>query len=295
MNEQKKPNGIEWARAYGRRGYTWNVIQGCLHDCHWMVDGKKIECYAKTVAEKFKGGKFFPDGFEHHYFNADRLGEPLALKEPAGIFLDSMSDLMGRWVPDGEIEQVLEVCRQAHWHIFQLLTKNAPRLLKFIFPPNVWPGVSAPPTFMFGKELTLAQQESMVRRQLDILCDLKKRGQPVCWMSIEPLSFDITEVFIEWCDAAGHENFPLNWAVIGAASNGPKYFQPAAMHTQKLHDFLIPKGVKIFHKGNLSWTPHLEEFPEITLSEAGKDYQKQSISNPPDSSCEANLRQNNLL
>lgn len=267
MNEQMPPNGIEWARIRNpdgtvRRGYTWNVVQGCLHDCHWVIDGKKVECYAKTVAEKFKSAKFFMDGFEHHYFHPERLDAPLNLKEPAGIFLDSMADLMGHWVPEEQIDQVLSVCAKADWHIFQLLTKNAPRLLKFALPPNLWAGVSAPPTFMHGKELTPEQQRAMVWMQLDVLAKLKALGHPVCWMSIEPLSFDIAAVFEDWSDA--EEDFralPLDWAVIGAASNGPRYFQPNPEHVAGLHSVLRFHGCRVFHKGNLKWEPHLEEFP----------------------------------
>lgn len=246
--------GIEWT------DYTLNPVGGCFHGCKWLMpDGTLAECYADTTAKIMKSA--YQHGFEHHYWRPHMLKEPLGQATPSRIFIDSMSDLMGHWVPREQVEQVLEMCRKADWHTFQLLTKNAPNLVKFDLPNNLWAGVSAPPTFMHGKQLSPEQQASMVRRQLDILCELRHRGHPVCWMSIEPLSFDITEVFIEWCDAAGHDDFPLRWAVIGAASNGPKYFQPAEMHTQKLHDFLIPKGVKIFHKGNLSWNPHLEEFP----------------------------------
>jgi protein gp37 len=265
MNKQgKKINGqwaggIEWTRVRGRPGFTWNVVQGCKHDCKWrMPDGTLAECYAKTTAEKFKSDTFFPDGFEHHYFNGERLDEPLQHKEPTGIFLDSVADLMGHWVPAEQILQVLDVCRKAHWHIFQLLTKNAPRLINFDIPPNVWPGVSAPPTFMFGKELTPEQQRAMVMKQLDVLSKLKT---PVRWMSIEPLSFDITEVFEEWVALPDRKPFPMEWAVIGAASNGPKYFQPDRRHVEKLHFFLRAHGCMIFHKGNLEWNPHLEEFP----------------------------------
>lgn len=266
MNKQGKlvngtqVGGIEWTRVNGRPGYTWNVVQGCHHDCKWkMPDGVLVGCYAKDVAVKFKSDTFFPDGFEHHYFNSERLDEPLQHKEPAGIFLDSVADLMGNWVPPEQIIQVLDVCRKAHWHVFQLLTKNAPRLINFDIPPNVWVGVSAPPTFMFGKELTMEQQRRMVIRQLNTLCKLRN---PIRWMSIEPLSFDITDVFEEWLEMPdGSAKFPLEWAVIGAGSNGPKYYQPAAEHVEKLHAFCREHGVKIFHKGNLDWIPHFEEFP----------------------------------
>lgn len=141
MNKQG-PNGIEWTQ------FSWNPVSGCHHACTWtMPDGRVAECYAKTVAERV-AMTAYPEGFAHHYWHPERLEEPLKVKKPARIFLDSMSDLMGAWVPDEQIEDVLDICRRASWHQFQLLTKNAPRLLKFNgrIPSNVWVGVSAPPS-----------------------------------------------------------------------------------------------------------------------------------------------------
>lgn len=245
--------GIEWT------DFTWNPVGGCQHACRWrMPDGKIAICYAESTANVMN--RAYPHGFEHHYFREHMLSAPLKQKKPSRIFMDSMSDLMGSWVPEDQINRVFEVCRKAEWHNFQLLTKNAPRLLKFDLPPNVWAGVSAPPTFFMGKELTLDQQRRMVFRQLDVLDALKMKGHPVCWMSIEPLSFDIAETFEDWSAQSGND-LPLHWAVIGAASNGSRYFQPETAHTEKVHSALRDAGTNIFHKGNLEWTPHLEEFP----------------------------------
>jgi protein gp37 len=231
MNEQG-PKGIEWTN------FTWNPVGGCEHDCKWaMPDGSIAQCYAKTIAEKFR--KVYPEGFEHHYWRPHLLKEPLKMKRPARIFLDSMSDLMGAWVPDEQIQQVLEVASQAHWHTFQLLTKNAPRLLKFEFPPNVWVGVSAPPTFILGKEMDRKQQSRMLARTLDVLGQVKAQ---TTWMSIEPLSWDI---------APEMESHPLQWIVIGAASNGKKVYQPNPVWVQNLLNLMDQTETPVFFKGNL--------------------------------------------
>lgn len=266
MNKQLKKDGgrgIEWT------DFTWNPVGGCKHGCRWrMPDGTIAVCYAETTANTMRNA--YSNGFEHHYWRPHMLDDPLKQKAPARIFMDSMSDLMGNWVNEDQINLVFDHCRKAHWHHFQLLTKNAPRLLKFEIPGNVWVGVSAPPTFMFRKELTPEQQCSMVNKQLDTLMVLKQRGQLVCWMSIEPLSFDISAIFREWLKddqtRAHPRGLPLDWAVIGAASNGPKYFQPEYYHCADLHDVLRANGVAIFHKGNLKWEPHLEEFPPAMQS-----------------------------
>ncbi len=250
MNEQKAPGGIEWTRVYGRRGFTWNAIGGCLHDCKWeMPDGSIAECYAKTIAEeKFKSA--YPRGFESHYWRPHLLNEPLKEKEPAGIFLDSMADLMGHWTPVEQVNAVLDICRQASWHTFQLLTKNAPRLLQFDFAPNVWVGASVPPTFYLGKRLSQDQQLRMLKRTLDVL---RQVTVPVRWMSIEPLSFDI---------APHMKDCGLQWVVIGAASNGRKYYQPERAWVQHLLDVLDAQNIPVFFKGNLKWQPWRAFFPD---------------------------------
>ncbi len=252
MNKQAKSEskrGIEWT------DYTWNPVGGCQHGCRWiMPDNTVAECYAETVAERVAQATY-PHGFEHHYWRPELLGQPLKLLRPSRIFLDSMSDLMVHWVSDEQIEQVLEVCRQAHWHTFQLLTKNAPRLKQFQFPTNVWVGVSAPPSIMFGRRLSLAQQTRMLKRMLQALDEVKV---PVRWMSIEPLSFDIAHLL---------KDSNLQWAVIGAATNGTKAYQPKAEWVHKVLRVLDDQGAKVFFKGNLVWDNWREEFPEFESSQ----------------------------
>lgn len=247
MNKQQKGNGrgIEWC------DYTWNPVRGCQHGCRWiMPDGSIAECYAETIAERV-AQKAYPSGFEHHYWNPQNLKEPLKLKTPSRIFLDSMSDLMGHWVPEEQIEAVLDICRQADWHTFQLLTKNAPRLKEFSFPSNVWVGVSVPPSMMFGRRLSVLQQKRMLERTLKVLKDV---NVPIKWLSIEPLSFDVAPLL---------GDSDIQWAVIGAATNGRKTYQPRPEWVQNVLDVLDSQTTKVFFKGNLQWTPWREEFPEI--------------------------------
>ena len=247
MNKQGskgKGRGIEWTQ------YTWNVIRGCQHACRWtMPDGTVAVCYAETIANNVAQNAY-PHGFEHHYWNPQVLEEPLKLREPSRIFLDSMSDLMGAWVPDEQIHAVLDVCKRAHWHSFQLLTKNAPRLEQFDFPANVWVGVSAPPTQMFGKSLTLDQQKRLVERQLRALSLV--RGAGVRWMSIEPLSFDIAPLLV---------NAPLDWVVIGAATNGMRTYQPKREWVENVLAVMDEQHIPVFFKGNLQWDAWREAYP----------------------------------
>ena len=249
MNKQRSATGrgIEWT------DYTWNPIGGCKHACRWtMPDGTVAICYAEAVAERLAQANY-TQGFDHHYWRPELLEEPLKLKKPSRIFLDSMSDLMGHWVPENQIREVLDICRRASQHSFQLLTKNAPRLLQFDFPSNVWVGVSAPPSQMFGKSLSAQQQVRMVERQLEVLAQVRV---PVRWMSIEPLSFDIAPLL---------KDSPLAWAVIGAATNGAKTYQPKLEWVENLLTVLDEQATAVFFKGNLKWTPHREAFPTIQL------------------------------
>jgi protein gp37 len=250
MNKQNKGNGrrgIEWT------DYTWNPVGGCKHSCRWeMPDGSIAVCYAETVAERVAQAAY-PHGFEHHYWRPEFLKEPQKIHTPSKILLDSMSDLMGAWVPEEEIHQVLETCRQAPQHTFQLLTKNAPRLLKFDFPDNVWVGVSAPPSFFKGKALSFKQQQKMVLNQLNVLSEIKV---PVRWMSIEPLSFDIAPLLV---------NSPLEWAVIGAATNGAKTYQPRPEWVSNALEVLDEQHTAVFFKGNIDWPSEewREDFPVL--------------------------------
>lgn len=257
MNKQQKfkngkliSRGIEWC------DYTWNPIAGCKHRCRWkMPDGSTAICYAEEVANKV-ASKAYSNGFEHHYWHPERLTEPLKLKTPAKIFPDSMSDLFGAWVPPEHLEQVLDVMRQANWHIFQSLTKAPTQMVKYqktcgALPQNLWAGASVPPSEMFGKPLSYKQQERMLHSTLTALSELKT---PVRWLSIEPLSFDVSPILRQYPDT-------LEWAVIGAASNGRKLYQPKPEWVENTLQVLDEHEVAVFFKGNLKWTPWREDFP----------------------------------
>jgi len=244
MNKQRKANGgrgIEWTHTWGvNEGYTANPIRGCKHDCQWrMPDGNVATCYAKTVAENL-AQHAYPNGFAHiQELDWTELQAIEKLKTPAGIFIDSMSDLLGAGVPEVSIAHVISVMRRCPQHVFYVLTKNPPKMTFFDWPENVWIGVSAPPTFMFGKELTPEQQFRWYDHALELLGQV---DVPVRWTSIEPLSFDVAPLLEKhW------NNF--EWAVIGAATNGKQTFQPDEKLLTRAWKAL--GGKPLFMKGNL--------------------------------------------
>jgi len=127
---------IEWTDA------TWNPVTGCTE-----VSPGCDHCYAKTFAERFRGVSDHPyeQGFDLKLWPG-RLELPLRWKQPRRIFVNSMSDLFHKDVPDTFIRQVFDVMARADWHIFQVLTKRSPRLAKLgqtlPWAPHIWAGVS---------------------------------------------------------------------------------------------------------------------------------------------------------
>jgi len=257
MNKQKPPKGIEWTRVYGRDGYTWNPTGGCLHGCTWrMPDGSVTECYAKTIAERVAKDAY-TQGFAHHYWRPDALTEPLRLKKPSGIFVGSMADLFGHWVPTEQVQAVLDVMRQADWHIFQTLSKYPVRLAEFNpFPSNVWVGVSLPAGHLMKAEGAARALKAYLRQMEDVQASVR-------FMSIEPLWFDVAPIFRAYVAEVGR--LPFEWAIIGAASHGRKIYQPKADWVVDLLQILDAQNIPVFFKGNLEWPEWREQFPSVSF------------------------------
>lgn len=243
MNEQSP--GISWTHLWGRRGFTLNPTAGCLHGCKWEVGDQIVTCYAERSA----GGATYPHGFRHHYWHPNRLSEPLSMKEPAGIFVGSMADLFGSWVPEDEIEAVLSMMRRAWWHTFFTLTKNASRMLKFDLPENMWAGVSLPPRSIAGARLGSLQRRKFFNVALTVLGEL---DAPVRWVSLEPLNMPAAHLLTD---------APIDWAVIGAASRLRDIIQPPAEWVQGVLDVLDERGIPVYMKSNLEWPVRRTEFP----------------------------------
>ncbi len=140
---------IEWCDS------TWNPVTGCKHGCEY--------CYARSIAHRFDGTKMYPNGFEPMFW-ASRLGIPGKWKEPKNIFVCSMADLFGSWVPDGWIKTIFEICRRTERHNYLFLTKNPERFSELvrkgaILPSdrNFWFGTTAvndaQPVFIGGYSL----------------------------------------------------------------------------------------------------------------------------------------------
>jgi len=129
-------SGIEWTDA------TWNPVTGCT-----KVSPGCDHCYASTFAERFRGvpGHPYENGFDLT-LRPERLAQPQTWKRPHVIFVNSMSDLFHRDVPDDYIDSVFRTMVATPHHQFQVLTKRAERLERLArrlpFARNIWVGVS---------------------------------------------------------------------------------------------------------------------------------------------------------
>ena len=156
---------IDWCDS------TWSPVTGCLHGCEY--------CYARGIAERFKPYDFphltedgifkgindlkdpiitvckddkervcaYPYGFEPT-FHRYRLNDYID-KKGRNIFVCSMADLFGDWVPDSWIEEVFKACEKAPQHNYLFLTKNPNRYVDLAYGgtglpirQNMWYGSS---------------------------------------------------------------------------------------------------------------------------------------------------------
>lgn len=181
---------IAWTEA------TWNPVSGCTE-----VSPGCDHCYAKTLAERYRGHAAFPNGFDIT-LRPHKLREPFKLKEPSRIFVNSMSDLFHRGIPLDYVRQILDVIRACPQHQFQVLTKRPVRafhtllelgLFGSAMPQNMWLGVSV--------------ESQKFCSRIDTLREIPAR---VRFVSFEPLLERVDP------DLTG-----IAWAIIGGES-GPK-------------------------------------------------------------------------
>ena len=222
-------DNIEWAK------WSWNPVTGCEHGCQY--------CYAKDIANRF-AGHFRPE------FHADRLNAPLYTRIPesrkheAGIknvFVCSMADLFGAWVPDEWIQQVMEQVKLAPQWNFLFLTKNPERYLTVDFPPNCWAGASA-------------DTQAHATRGVNVFAELARQGKKpaVTFLSSEPLLESISL----------GDGYGLDWVIVGGRSKttGMDAGQPKWEWVESLLFQARSINAKVYFKPNLTIQP--KEFPK---------------------------------
>ena len=158
---------------------TWSPVTGCLHGCEYCYARRiaerfePYEIYDPEMAlqrhaiankqliglgapyvldfpwqQRNKNGTIqnapYPFGFVPT-FHRYKLDEPQKWKKPRTIFVCSMADLFGEWVPDEWIRAVLDACEAAPQHRYLFLTKNPERYTKYGVPidfDNTWYGTT---------------------------------------------------------------------------------------------------------------------------------------------------------
>ena len=221
MNRTK----IDWC------DYSWNPVVGCKTGCPY--------CYARNITKRFP--KNFPNGFEPTFYEG-RLDQPLKKKKPAKIFVCSMSDLFGPWVPEFWIRDVWTTMRNADWHTFLLLTKYPKNIIGYHWPPNVWIGATATDQKM-ADDACKAFQE---RQKKDHYKDNPS------FLSCEPLLNPIIP------------KSKIDWLIIGACSY-PKPKQPKWEWVKNLTTWADKNNIPTFYKDNLNLPKGVErrrEFPK---------------------------------
>jgi protein gp37 len=80
---------IEWTDV------TWNPVSGCT-----KISAGCDNCYAERFAERWRGIADHPYEFGFDLrLHPKRLDQPLKLKRPSFIFVNSMSDLFHKEIP----------------------------------------------------------------------------------------------------------------------------------------------------------------------------------------------------
>ena len=263
---------IDWADA------SWNPVTGCRHGCPY--------CYATRMACRFAGkvdtgtGNIhdlespiyrddgtinpYPFGFEPT-FHRYRLDEPKHWKKPRNIFVCSMADLMGDWVPQDWKQDVIKACEEAPQHRYLFLTKNP-------YGYNVWPSKGRKleyefmrqDNFWLGCSLTgaedLSRYDGHYGRYLYAMRGNMIPGKVHRFISIEPILTDVMELpgysgsgsalreAIADTKYAGH----IEWIIVGAETGNRKgKVVPEKAWIDKIAEACRKAGKPLFMKESL--------------------------------------------
>ncbi len=217
------PTKIEWTDE------TWNPVTGCVK----ISPGCK-HCYAEKFAERWRGVVLpnrklhvFHDGFDPT-LRPERVLQPLTWKTPRMVFVNSMSDVFGEFVPDDFLNSVFDIMRRTPQHTYQVLTKRAVRMEEWTrrtpwlsMAPHIWLGVSVEDR-KYGVE------------RID---HLRRAMAGTRFLSIEPLLEDVGVLDLRMID----------WVIVGGES-GPCARPMQEAWVRSLRDQCVAAGVAFFFK-----------------------------------------------
>lgn len=169
-------DAVDWAR------WTWNPVTGCEHGCKF--------CYAREIANSQRMAAYYPNKFEPT-FHEYRLLAPANTSLPESnderdgrVFVCSMADLFGKWVPDKWIRAVFDSCLGSPEWEYLFLTKWPSRYSKMPLLEKAWYGASV-------------IQQSDVSRVEKAMSDFET--DCVKWISLEPMLEPIIFSDLSWC------------------------------------------------------------------------------------------------
>lgn len=247
---------IDWCDS------TWNPVTGCLHDCEYCYargianrfsahgdrwDDRKIHVLDKTVyAPEAERSEPYPYGFEPtlHRYRLDDYRD----KKGRSIFVCSMADLFGEWVPDSWIEEVFEACEAAPQHNYLFLTKNVERYIGYGVPMagNMW----------YGTSIT-RESDTDLFNSLPAFCNT--------FVSIEPILEDLQ---VDKCNIMFRQ---VDWFIIGAETGRRKgRIVPERKWIEDIVRECRKNNKPIFMKSSLTeiWEePLIQEFPKMLIRE----------------------------
>lgn len=255
MNKTK----IDWCDS------TWNPVSGCRHGCeycyaraianrfapfdlpHLTEDGvfKGINDLEKPIITECKDGKericAYPYGFEPT-FHRYRLDE-YQNKKGRNIFVCSMADLFGNWVPDEWIDEIFKACDRAPQHNYLFLTKNVERYVGYGVPisENMW----------YGTSIT-KKSDTDLFNCLPAQCNT--------FVSIEPILEDLE---VDKCNIMFYQ---VGWFIIGAETGQRKNkVIPERKWIENIVNECRKRNKPVFMKSSLAdiWgEPLIQEFPK---------------------------------
>ena len=255
---------ISWSEA------TWNPITGCS-----MVSPGCTHCYAMTLAGTRLKNHPSRKGLTRQTadgpvwtgevrFNKKWLDQPLRWKKPRQIFVCAHGDLFHEDVPDEWIDRVFAVMMLAHQHTFQVLTKRAARMRRFLTEPSFWDrlrntterlvieeGFSVTSPFRWPiPNVWLGVSVEDQKRAGERIPSLLDTPAAVRWISAEPL---LGPVDIEaYLSLERFFNETLDWVVAGGES-GPGSRPMHPDWARSIRDQCLQAGVPFHFKQWGSW------------------------------------------
>jgi protein gp37 len=216
-------SAIAWTDA------TLNPTTGCQ-----QVSPGCDACYARTLVNtrlsKNPKSIRFGTAFEQVMLHPERLATVLQWKRPRRIFMNSLSDLFHKDVPDDFIAKVFVTMVQADWHTFQVLTKRPERMRRWVAKWYQDQGIRPAMNIQLG--VSIENADYAWRADM-----LRETPAAVRVISFEPLLGSVANVSLS----------EVSWAICGGES-GRDYRPMKIAWAQEVHDRCRAEGVAFFMK-----------------------------------------------